>query len=193
VIQLFEMVQFLDPDGGPAAPHDARESLPGFVAGGRESTSQLHPGFAWAARRALLKRHQFPDFLIAGSADAIIALSAMNRLGDTHLCRYSYPTRQKLERWSRSFAAGVNCNVGYIRGEIRHLWHGSHQNRRYLERLDRLARMAFNPDKHLETGPEGLLQWSELAPLELREMVALYFHERQEDEQPKASCNDDDW
>ncbi len=182
VVQLFESVRFLAPDGGPDPWHSGKQSLTGFIAGGSTSTGQLHPGFAWASGRSLLEKHGLPDFLIAGSADAIIALSAVDKLSDIHLARYSPPTRQRVECWSRSFSADVGGKVGFVPGTIRHLWHGLHRNRRYLERLQALARMGFDPQRHLETGPDQLYQWTESTPARLPEVIEAYLRERQEDE-----------
>jgi hypothetical protein len=71
--------------------------------------------------------------------------------------------------------------VGYVPGVIRHYFHGSKQNRKYMERWQILVKHQYDPYKHT-TYDHGLLIPSKECPPELLKDILQYFRERNEDE-----------
>ena len=73
----------------------------------------------------------------------------------------------------------ANCSFEQVRGslacgpgDVVHLYHGSRQNRQYVERYKILHENAFDPVCDVEIDPEtGLLQWSEIAWEQKPELV----------------------
>jgi hypothetical protein len=67
-----------------------------------------------------------------------------------------------------------------------HLYHGTRQNRQYVERYKILHENAYDPDRDVEIdAATGLLQWSADARVRksnLIRRVAGYFRQRREDE-----------
>lgn len=77
-------------------------------------------------------------------------------------------------------------SLACVPGDVVHLYHGSRQNRQYVERYQIFHDHAYDPVRDVAIDPEtGLLQWSaatrERKP-ELVRRVALYFEQRREDE-----------
>jgi hypothetical protein len=71
---------------------------------------------------------------------------------------------------------------GYVPGVIRHYFHGSKKNRKYMERWTILVDNKFNPYEHLTYDDKGILIPTEKCPKKLLEDIVNYFRERNEDE-----------
>ena len=141
-----------------------------------------HPGFAWAARRdALREIGGLYDRHVLGSGDSIASIGFCGPFTHPYLDRFAGKFRDVMKAWCARARQVVGGSVGYVPGTIRHLWHGERANRRYDDRIHRLALAGFNPDEHLELGPSGLWQWTDAAPTELRKLVEDYFDVRRED------------
>jgi hypothetical protein len=75
----------------------------------------------------------------------------------------------------------VRGAVGFIDGELLHLWHGRTENRRYRQRLEDLSRFDFDPQADIVTDPGGAWRWSSDKPA-MHTYVRDYFAARMEDE-----------
>lgn len=76
-------------------------------------------------------------------------------------------------------------SLGYVPGAILHLYHGSRENRRYVERWTYQTDFTVDPQTDIETDANGLLRWTEQALAEKPEMVRRvgeYFALRREDD-----------
>ncbi|MGZ3422854.1 MAG: hypothetical protein ACXVEF_17390 [Polyangiales bacterium] len=143
-----------------------------------------HTGFAWAARRDILARQGLYDACIAGSGDHMMAhafagdwesrcISRIVGRGGRHLAHF--------RRWSRKVHEEVNAQVSFTPGRILSLWHGTIENRRYVQRNQELFDLAFDPKEDIRISDTGCWEWSSDKP-ELHEWARRYFVERREDD-----------
>lgn len=181
LIQLFEQAALLSPDGHV---DELRNGVAFSVAHQLSHAKHFgiaHPGFAWAARRDLLRDHGLLDHHIGGGADSLMVLAAYGWWDHPYLQVYNRAMRDAWLVWAKPFHRDVKGLVGYIPGVVAHLWHGSRANRRYNERVQCLARHDFDPCTDLELDARGLWRWSSLKP-GLHEEIKQYFFERREDQ-----------
>jgi hypothetical protein len=75
-----------------------------------------------------------------------------------------------------------NLRLGYTPGIIRHHYHGSKINRRYVERWMVLVKRNFNPMIHITLNEDGIVVPTESCPKELLDDILEYFKERKEDD-----------
>jgi hypothetical protein len=78
--------------------------------------------------------------------------------------------------------------LGYVPGVIRHYFHGSKKNRKYMERWQILVENQYNPNIHVTTNDFGLLIPTEECPQKLLDDIMQYFSERNEDEGYLDTC-----
>jgi hypothetical protein len=58
----------------------------------------------------------------------------------------------------------------------RHFWHGSFEDRKYVQRWDVLSQHNFRPTAHmLSRSQDGLVTWAADVPIELKNMTLQYF------------------
>lgn len=161
-----------------------------------------HSGYAWACRR------EFFDAMgglyergILGSGDYIMTQGFLgNNTGIRQLSGYCDDIAQYNDRlWT--IRPHQDCKdkdkdhdndkqsslpsiyVGYIPGNIRHFFHGSKINRKYVERNQILIKHAYDPSIHLmKDSATGLLIPSPMMSTEFLMDIYHYFAERNEDE-----------
>ena len=185
LVQLFDRVTQLDNDGnevqelnGLAAYIALRKSAP-F----KFDTSRTWPGLAWAATRDLLRTHGLLDVFILGGADTYMSLAAYGPLDEWwqwHVQRLPPRIRKAWTNWATSFFEDIRGNVGFVPTHVRQLGHGRTEHRKYVERLEILARHDFDPSRDIAPGQQGEWQWSSRKP-NLHAEVRAYFAERRED------------
>lgn len=176
VIQLFSKVVYLDKeDTGPALVngHNSYRTIPGLVAVYNKHNVSLldklpvvadggiiyNPGLAWAAKKEIFAEHGFYDLAIVGAGDLYMASSIfgrMNSLIEFHAV--NKPRSENYLKWGRPFHRTVANKVGYIPGEVFHLWHGDIINRNYKNRFKILA--DFNPQNDVYIGDNGVWHWT---------------------------------
>lgn len=184
VVQLFESPYHLHP-GGRLEP--MRPSCGWAYKHRNGSATHLHahhPGFAWAARADILRRFGLLDDVVTGGGDSLMLKGFMGRTLYGLERAISPAWLSRVERWASAFHSACGGAVGYVGGSILHLWHGSTENRRYLDRWKYLTDSEFSPDDDLDQDAAGLWVWSDRARREKPAMirqVADYFAERQED------------
>ena len=139
------------------------------------------PGHAWAARRELLERHGFYDAFILGAGDKLMASAALGRQRDS-AGAFGMTARQHHHYlgWADPWFASVRGRLGYLRGHLRHLWHGSLQRRQYHDRYEAFPGFRFDPYEDLALAADGSWRWSSHKP-DLHRHVAEYFTARRED------------
>jgi len=141
-----------------------------------------YPGLAWAFRRSLLEEHGMYDAFPVGAGDKALAISLSGNYSYIKKRFYLDEVRTKhFLSWAEPFSASVNNKVGCIDEKIYTYFHGSHENRKYLERHAKLAQFHFNPSDDLCYGRDGCWRWGSDKP-ELHEYVKQYFYSRKEDE-----------
>ncbi len=149
-----------------------------------------HPGFAWCARRSLLKDHGLYDRCILGGADHLVgaAMYSHCQVDSTQAWLREFCTEAQIAdllHWSKGFYAAVQRNVAYVEGVVLHLWHGSLKNRQYEERHKILSEMEFDPRKDIVLDGNGCWQWASEKP-DLHRKVVNYFLNRRETEELDA-------
>lgn len=188
VIQLFNFVHYTGPDGHPiiwGGVTDRRASLASIAAhvpGQARNFRIGAPGFAWAARRTLLDAYGLYDKEIAGGGDAIFAAALYGWSDHPAISFGTAGMRESAQEYAAPVYRDVQSFVGYVPCPIRHLWHGSFEDRKYVARKNSLASMGFDPTRHLESDSvTGLLRLSSEASDEIRGFLRQYFHSRRED------------
>jgi len=91
--------------------------------------SKLHPGFVWAFQRAWYVRNGFYDLSITGSGDTLSAAAWMN---------VDFPPNYLQRAYAKTYADYRRSlkipSMTYLPGTIEHLWHGTKENRKYMDR-----------------------------------------------------------
>ncbi len=139
-----------------------------------------HSGYAWAGRRRVLERHGFYDCNILGNADLNIGHALLGGPAAIRAERLSTAAQGHVRAWADAIYTDVQGSVGYIDGLVRHLWHGTKQDRRYHERLEVLVDEDFDPATDLELNAQGLYRWATDKP-GLHTWCKAYFGARRED------------
>jgi hypothetical protein len=168
VVQMFEKITYLDRDD------NALFGGYGSAACGDRLRWKV-PGGAIACRREILDDGIY-DRHVLGCGDDIFMSACTGTL--ERCCRRFNPalTRDVLA-WGDSFG---QHEVGFVPGEVHHLWHGDKENRQYADRHRILAEHDFDPATDVRVGDNGLLEWSSDKPA-LHAAVREFFAARKED------------
>lgn len=138
-------------------------------------------GFAWVARRDCLPDGKLLDFHITGNGDSMMVNAWL-----ANFVPESHPINKKWHLHYLKEAAKhyrmIRQRVGYVPGELLHIYHGSWDNRKYNQRARYLTEHDYDPVNDIAIDEEnGLWRWTGTKP-ELEKVVANYFYERKEDE-----------
>ncbi len=183
IIQPWARVAFLDKDGQEKACMASVGK--GFARKDPRCAKfeVYHPGFAWAARRSLWTDGPgLYEKCVVGSGDELLAIAVTGtELPDKGSS--AADVAGKLE-WIEAFRKwNSGGNFGFLKADIKTLWHGEYKNRQYKARHLMLA--DFDPVTDLEPkDAPGPVEWSVYALREKPEMVraiADYFGMRLED------------
>lgn len=137
------------------------------------------PGFSWAIRREVLDEIKFLDTQIIGGADSLMFYSFFGQKKGFVSNQMNTEWYNHFENWSDKAYKLVNNSVGFVSGEIIHLYHGKMSNRKYNDRYKILAEHNFNPSIHLKKDEYGL--WS-LKDTKITNKLKKYFENREEDD-----------
>jgi hypothetical protein len=138
-------------------------------------------GLAWAGRRDVLERHGFYDAAIIGGGDRALAYAALGCwAGLERPFRLNRRQRQHYQEWAEPFYRSVEGSVGYVAGDLVHLWHGERADRGYRKRFEGLEPFDFDPFVDLALDEGGCWRWNTEKPA-LHQYVENYFHSRNED------------
>ena len=131
----------------------------------------LHPGFAWAFRRSWFRKVGFFDYGITGSGDT---LSAASWLDLKFPAGYLQPAlKPAFEDFCKLPKPRITC----ASGTIIHLWHGSKQNRKYVERHTVLKGIQ-DVRKIIRLEKNGVFN---LLDPDINHKLKLYFVQREDD------------
>lgn len=190
IVQPFSAIYDLDSSATPTQQQPTTMSMGFKLAHGLWKGEEFRPtrltgrrglGFGWAARRDVFERRGFYDAMILGSGDSLILNAAFGRFDDA-VCTYALnePQSRHYLAWAGPFFEHVKGQVGFIEGDIFHLWHGDLCARRYLERHTEFTRFGFDPFRDLRLNDEGCWEWATAKP-DMHEYVRAYFASRHED------------
>lgn len=153
---------------------------PGIIKAGINPT-ELKPGYAWAARREVLEKVPLLDTHIMGGGDTMMFYAAMGIFNTFMLTRTNIEWRQSYLRWAAKFYQAIHANIGYVEGDVTHLYHGTYADRQYIERWMILSKNRYNPEEDIRLNSNKIWEWASDKP-DLHEDVAKYFADRKEDE-----------
>jgi len=114
----------------------ANYSINGYLASGDENYDMHgHVGFAWGARREVLDTMPLYDRALIGGADHIIAHAAAGHINHKCIQKSFTDNLDEVNEWSRKFYKLINGKIGYVKGDLFHIWHGDIEKRQYLKRI----------------------------------------------------------
>lgn len=114
----------------------ANYSINGYLAAGDENYDiHGHVGFAWGARREILDVMPLYDRALIGGADHIIAHAAAGHINHKCIQKSFTENLDEVNEWSRKFYKLINGKIGYVKGDLFHIWHGDIEKRQYLKRI----------------------------------------------------------
>ncbi len=94
-----------------------------------------HVGFAWGARRDVLDKVKLYDKALIGGADHIIAHAAAGQINHNCISNAFKDDIENVNIWSKRFYDVVQGKIGYVYGDLYHIWHGDLDKRQYLKRI----------------------------------------------------------
>ena len=94
-----------------------------------------HVGFAWGARREILDAVPLYDRALIGGADHLICHAAAGQIPCSCITKSFTDNLDEINEWSRRFAYIINGKIGYVKGNLFHIWHGDIEKRQYLKRI----------------------------------------------------------
>jgi hypothetical protein len=94
-----------------------------------------HVGFAWGARREILDTMPLYDKALIGGADHVMCHAAAGHIGHSCITKAFTENIKEINEWSTKFYALVQGKIGYVKGDLYHIWHGDLGKRQYLKRI----------------------------------------------------------
>jgi hypothetical protein len=93
-----------------------------------------HVGFAWGAKREILDTVPLFDKALLGGGDHIIAHAAAGQIPHSCITNDFSAIIDLVNQWSADFYQVVKGKIGFVKGDIYHLWHGDIEKRQYVKR-----------------------------------------------------------
>jgi hypothetical protein len=94
-----------------------------------------HVGFAWGARREILDEMPLYDKALIGGADHVMCHAAAGQIGHSCITKAFTENMNEINEWSTNFYKIIQGKIGYVKGELYHIWHGDLGKRQYLKRI----------------------------------------------------------
>lgn len=171
--------------------HDWSKGLPmKFYNGSYYVTSpngkfnRLHTGYAWAYRReALDSVGGLFDIGILGSGDNHMAKCLIGEWEKSVNMGVTDAYKDALVRWQKAALSGIKMNIGYVKGDLYHRWHGAKSTRGYKTRWQVLVNNQYNPLTDIRPDVNGLYQLVTETPrqINLKKELREYFQSRDDD------------
>ncbi len=147
---------------------------------------KFHSGFAVAVQRRFFDETAGFYNCPIGGGSLFFMSAIMDRMCELEdpLGSISPRLLAHYRQWANEASSWVRGRFGVVEADAVHLWHGSRQKRRYLDRFQRLR--DFDPWTDIESrSPHGVHEWTASALAVKSEMVRAveeYFLLREEDE-----------
>jgi len=139
-----------------------------------------HPGYGWACTRDYYEKiGGLYDKGIIGSGDYIFTQGILKSIacGDKNLKKFHIDLKKYVDNISK-----MDIKMGHVPGTIRHYFHGSKINRKYIERNQILLNYDYDPSLHIKYDSNGVIIPTENMPKEFIDDILKYFKERNDDE-----------
>lgn len=94
-----------------------------------------HVGFAWGAKREVLEKCPLYDKALIGGADHIIAHASTGQINHNCIRKSFTDNIDEVNEWSKQFYKVVEKKIGFVKGDLYHIWHGDLEKRQYLKRI----------------------------------------------------------
>jgi hypothetical protein len=184
-IQLFSHAEDLDPSGNPMTIFQGF----GYMCGsgknlGLKGINYPHPGYGWAYTRELYDAFgSIYDLSILGAGDTNMVFCLLDSpVKSIHPDGSDGYKKSISEYWAGSKTnPSTHKLVGWVPGVIKHYYHGSKADRRYVERWGTLIANRFDPYTHIAYNTRGLIVPTIDCPTKLLDDILKYFKERNED------------
>jgi len=98
-------------------------------------SSHGHVGFAWGAKREILEQVPLYDKALIGGGDHIIAHAAAGQINHNCIEKSFTDNLNEINEWSEKFYNVVKGKIGFVKGDLYHIWHGDILKRQYLKRV----------------------------------------------------------
>jgi len=179
IVQLFTTCMDLDKDGIPMNIWQSYGYK--FTQGEKfrynRGLNYWHSGYAWACTRQFYdKVGGLYDKGIIGSGDYILTQGILKHIAsaDKTLKGFNKDITQYVDNLD-------NVIVGYVPNNIRHHYHGSKVNRKYIERNEILVKYNYDPKIHITYDKDGIIIPTENMSDDFINDIKLYFSQRNED------------
>jgi len=137
-----------------------------------------HCGYAWACRRDFFdKMGGLYENSILGSGDYIMTQGYLGLNSSVHGDLVGFD--EDIKRYNKNLD---NIKIGYIPTNIKHFFHGSKENRRYIERNDIYVNHKFDPNIHITKDKNGVIIPTKKMTKQFLKDIEDYFRVRNEDE-----------
>ncbi len=190
-LQLYDVVQpwsdcyDLGPNDDHLQAHRSfcrlyQEGLP-IMPSGKPGYEFAHPGYAWAATRMAVERlGGLFEQAALGAGDHHMALALIGRAAESLPAGIHANYRLAVLRWQERAIQHICGNIGYVPGTIEHIWHGSKDLRKYVDRWEILVAHDFDPVADLKRNTSGVLELAGNKPAFQRD-IDHYMRQRNED------------
>jgi len=137
------------------------------------------PGLCWAARKDILEKiGGLLDFSIMGAGDKYMAYSFANILEMCYIL-VDGTYKDAIMEWQKRVASIIQGKIDYVGGKVYHYWHGSKQNKQYVQREIMLKEYGFDPKRDCMKSKEGLYEFVK-GTEKLQEKIMEFFAYRKE-------------
>jgi hypothetical protein len=154
----------------------------GYYPGG---IPKVFPGLAWAATRAGYEAvGGLIDVAIWGGSDWHMAHALIEKTEGMMRNDLHRNYQKVINQWYHRCRTHIRRNVGVMSGSIFHNWHGRKAQRGYNAKHSLLAKIGFDPFRHLKRDYQNLWQLHDdrsTAYVQLRDMMRSISTERNED------------
>jgi hypothetical protein len=139
--------------------------------------SKYHPGFAWGFRREWYNKIGFFDYAVTGSGDTLSVIKWLDKHVTPKFQSLPVPLLRKYNIFCPPEDRPL---ISFLPGSLRHLYHGSRENRQYTERHKILDLQEDIMDL-VFVNSRGLLEWN-LEHKNLSNKMLEYFISRNDDD-----------
>jgi hypothetical protein len=146
---------------------------------------RVFPGLAWACtRQAWEEVGGLLDIAIWGGGDWHMSHALIEKKEGMMRADLHHGYQKKVMQWFYRCHTHIRRNIGVMEGTIMHSWHGKKTDRGYNAKHLLLAKVGFDPDRHLKRDYQGLWQLHDdrsTAYVQLRDLMRKIAKERNED------------
>jgi len=167
------------------ATESHNEDTGGYYPGAMRYGARTWPGLAWAARRdAWDAVGGLLDIAIWGGADWHMAHALIEQRQGMMRDDLHKNYKKVVNQWYERCRTHIRRNVGMMEGSVFHYWHGRKEGRGYNSKHALLAKVGFDPPRHLKRDSQGVWQLHDdrsTAYVQLRDLMRKIARERDED------------